>query len=92
MPPNAEFVPPSSLGIVPPRTRHKGFEHSAYNWLEEKQDTDGAEGLWRIDDGLYDFTEFIGKHPGGEDWLSLTKVLFPQTSSIWKFYLLDLVE
>ncbi|CAH0605493.1 unnamed protein product [Chrysodeixis includens] len=34
---------------------------------------DGAEGLWRIHDKLYDLTSFIKRHPGGEEWLELTK-------------------
>lgn len=74
MPPNAEYVPPSSLGIVPPKTRYKGFKLSGDLWLKDKQDTDGAEGLWRIGDELYDFKDFIARHPGGPDWLTLTKV------------------
>lgn len=29
--------------------------------------------LWRIHNTLYDLTEFIDKHPGGSDWLAMTK-------------------
>lgn len=74
MPPNAEFVPKSTLGIVPPATRSKGHKLTVDVWLEDKQDTDGAEGLWRIHDALYDLTDFVQKHPGGAEWLELTKV------------------
>ncbi|XP_075150025.1 cytochrome b5-related protein-like [Haematobia irritans] len=42
-------------------------------WLVGKRDDDEAEGLWRINDGIYDFTEFIHKHPGGSFWLESTK-------------------
>lgn len=43
-------------------------------WLETKRDDDNVEdGLWRIRDTLYDLTDFILKHPGGPDWLNLTK-------------------
>lgn len=42
-------------------------------WLLGKQKDDEAEGLWRIYDGIYDFTEFINKHPGGEFWLVESK-------------------
>uniref|UniRef100_A0A2H1VNC5 Cytochrome b5-related protein n=1 Tax=Spodoptera frugiperda TaxID=7108 RepID=A0A2H1VNC5_SPOFR len=42
-------------------------------WLEGKAMDDGAEGLWRIRDGLYDFEEFQDKHPGGAEWLELSK-------------------
>lgn len=34
---------------------------------------DEAEGLWRINDGIYDFTDFIEKHPGGEFWIRETR-------------------
>ncbi|KAF2892879.1 hypothetical protein ILUMI_13296 [Ignelater luminosus] len=42
-------------------------------WLDEKRKTDGAEGLWRIHDNLYDLTDFIRNHPGGQFWLEATK-------------------
>lgn len=41
-----------------------------------KRNDDNAEGLWRVHDGLYDLTNFIESHPGGKDWIKLTKVLF----------------
>lgn len=31
------------------------------------------DGLWRIHDTLYDLTDFIATHPGGPDWLRMTK-------------------
>jgi Cytochrome b5-like Heme/Steroid binding domain len=34
---------------------------------------DRAEGLWRIHDDLYDLTDFIADHPGGESWIRFTK-------------------
>lgn len=43
-------------------------------WLEGKAMDDGAEGLWRIRNSLYDFSEFLDKHPGGAEWLELAKV------------------
>ncbi|KAJ9597575.1 hypothetical protein L9F63_011576, partial [Diploptera punctata] len=42
-------------------------------WLKGKQMDDGAEGLWRIHDDLYDFSNWVRNHPGGSDWLTLTK-------------------
>ncbi len=44
-----------------------------FRWIDGKTFDDNAEGLWRIHDKLYDFTEFIDQHPGGKDWLNLTK-------------------
>ncbi|KAJ0178869.1 hypothetical protein K1T71_005644 [Dendrolimus kikuchii] len=45
----------------------------AHNWILGKQQQDGAEGLWRIHNDLYDFTSFIIAHPGGSQWLEITK-------------------
>jgi len=45
-----------------------------YHWLEGKNIDDGAEGYWRIHDKLYNLTKFIDSHPGGKDWIKLTKV------------------
>lgn len=45
----------------------------AHRWIEGKRIDDNAEGLWRIHDKLYDVTSFIDRHPGGAEWLSLTK-------------------
>lgn len=43
-------------------------------WLDTKRDDDNVEdGLWRIRNTLYDLTDFISKHPGGPDWLQMTK-------------------
>lgn len=50
--------------------------HTTHSWMEMKREHDGAEGFWRIHDGLYDFSSFIDEHPGGADWLELTKVVF----------------
>lgn len=46
---------------------------TVHSWQKGKQQDDEAEGLWRIYDGIYDFTEFIDKHPGGPFWLRETK-------------------
>lgn len=42
-------------------------------WLDGKRIDDNAEGLWRVHDKLYDLTDFIHRHPGGSEWLELTK-------------------
>lgn len=42
--------------------------------MNSKRDDDNVEnGLWRIHNTLYDLTDFINKHPGGPDWLRMTK-------------------
>ncbi|XP_026737248.1 cytochrome b5-related protein-like [Trichoplusia ni] len=55
-----------------PSLRDGGFR-DAIQWLEGKALDDGAEGLWRVYDGIYDFTDFQNKHPGGEEWFELSK-------------------
>ncbi|XP_055596168.1 cytochrome b5-related protein-like [Uranotaenia lowii] len=42
-------------------------------WLDSKRLDDGAEGLWRVHDTLYDLESFAGQHPGGAEWIRLTK-------------------
>lgn len=46
---------------------------TVHSWQKGKRQDDEAEGLWRIHDGIYDFTEFIDKHPGGPFWIRETK-------------------
>ncbi|PSN40733.1 Cytochrome b5-related protein [Blattella germanica] len=57
--------------------KYPSFRDDAYKsptlWIKGKQLDDGAEGLWRIHDELYDFSRWIKNHPGGSDWLDLTK-------------------
>ncbi|XP_047528788.1 cytochrome b5-related protein-like [Vanessa atalanta] len=55
-----------------PSLRDEGLR-DPLQWLTGKALDDGAEGLWRIHDKLYDFTTFMKKHPGGAEWLELTK-------------------
>ncbi|CAH0605491.1 unnamed protein product [Chrysodeixis includens] len=55
-----------------PSLRDGGFRDPV-QWLEGKAMDDGAEGLWRVYDGIYDFTDFQDKHPGGVEWFELSK-------------------
>ncbi|KAF7280591.1 cytochrome b5-related protein-like [Rhynchophorus ferrugineus] len=73
MAPNADSMPPSTLKMKPPARRQK--LHTVDMWLEDKREIDGAEGLWRVGDKLYDLTDFIKRHPGGPEWLELSKGL-----------------
>jgi hypothetical protein len=43
-------------------------------WLEGRRQDDNAEGLWRVDDNLYDFSSWMDRHPGGSEWINATKV------------------
>lgn len=67
----------SSLGFKYSKLRDHPL-HSTYLWLEMKREQDGAEGLWRIHDGLYDLSDFVEEHPGGSEWLELTKAILDQ--------------
>ncbi|XP_061391271.1 cytochrome b5-related protein-like [Musca vetustissima] len=62
----------STISVKPPSYRNKPLVTNQ-SWLKGKQHDDNAEGLWRIYDNLYDFTDFISKHPGGSFWLEKTK-------------------
>jgi hypothetical protein len=45
-----------------------------WKYMEGRRLDDGAEGLWRVHDKLYDLTTYINRHPGGRHWLELSKV------------------
>lgn len=64
----------SSLGIKYPTFRDHPL-HTGAIWLNGKRADDGAEGLWRIHDGLYDLKSFVDHHPGGKDWIRMTEVI-----------------
>ncbi|XP_063225469.1 cytochrome b5-related protein-like [Bacillus rossius redtenbacheri] len=69
----ARQKPPSSLpGLRYPSRRDEPVKSSAL-WLQGKREDDGAEGLWRVHDDLYDLSGWLDQHPGGADWLQLTK-------------------
>lgn len=44
-----------------------------YAFIEGRRKIDGAEGLWRIGNRLYDLEKFAKFHPGGEEWITLTQ-------------------
>lgn len=48
--------------------------NGCWKYMQGRRIDDNAEGLWRVHEKLYDLNEFIGKHPGGEQWLILSKV------------------
>lgn len=76
MPPNAEDnVYLGSRGFRKPVTGVTIHRKDGFLWLDGKRIDDGAEDYWRIHDGLYDFTSFINRHPGGSEWLEFTKVI-----------------
>lgn len=47
---------------------------SADDWIKARQKEEGADELWRVHDGLYDLEKWIYSHPGGSQWLEITKV------------------
>lgn len=69
-----EDKPHSGVLRRSPWNREKGGMLNVEDWLKAKEIDDGAEGLWRVHNGIYDFTEFASKHPGGKYWLEITKV------------------
>ena len=46
---------------------------SGHGFLEGRRRIDGAENLWRIENGLYDLESWAKLHPGGNEWILLTK-------------------
>ncbi|XP_033219857.1 cytochrome b5-related protein [Belonocnema kinseyi] len=54
-------------------TGRKDFLKTGHGFIEGRRIDDGAEGLWRIRNGLYDLGKWVKIHPGGSEWLTLTK-------------------
>lgn len=46
---------------------------TAAQWLEGRRLDDRLGGMWRVHDHLYDLSDFIHKHPGGAEWLEMTR-------------------
>lgn len=63
----------STVPGLPYPSGRDNFLSTSYGFLEGRRNDDGAESLWRINDSLYDLTEFSRKHPGGSEWITLTK-------------------
>ncbi|XP_014480430.1 PREDICTED: cytochrome b5-related protein-like [Dinoponera quadriceps] len=49
------------------------YKKTPTGFLEARRKVDGAEGLWRIRNSLYDLQTFMKFHPGGAEWINLTK-------------------
>ena len=45
----------------------------AATWMKGKKMDDDYGALWRVHDKLYDLSRFIDKHPGGSQWLQVTR-------------------
>jgi len=41
--------------------------------LTDKRRGDDIEDYWRVHDKLYDLDKFVDKHPGGKDWIKVTR-------------------
>lgn len=73
MPPNTERHE-STLNFKKYPTNRDITWKTGDSWLDGKKCDDGAEGLWRIHDNIYDLKDFVHKHPGGSMWLEITQV------------------
>jgi cytochrome b involved in lipid metabolism len=89
-------VPYTSILNKPPTFRDDSIK-SCWKWLEGRQADDNAEGLWRVHDKLYDLKDFARKHPGGKEWIKLSRVRslnvpFKTFSSFLYFQGIDITE
>ena len=46
---------------------------TAMGFINARKKVDGAEGLWRTENKLYDLENFMKSHPGGSEWIRITK-------------------
>lgn len=42
-------------------------------WMEGKRIDDNIGPYWRVHNKLYDLTDFAQRHPGGKEWITMTK-------------------
>jgi fatty acid desaturase len=54
-----------------PSKRNKS--ENALDWLEGKRIDDDVGDHWRVHDKLYNLESFIKKHPGGSEWIEMTR-------------------
>ncbi|XP_067213340.1 cytochrome b5-related protein [Linepithema humile] len=66
--PKTSTVP--GLAYLPAR---ENPSKTAAGFLQARRKIDNAEGLWRIGNRLYDLENFAKLHPGGAEWIELTK-------------------
>lgn len=55
------------------RTTFIRVSNFASYFLGKRKDDNIDPNLWRVYDRLYDLNDFIDKHPGGSDWLKITR-------------------
>lgn len=48
--------------------------NGCWKYMQGRRKDDNAEGLWRVHDKLYDLNSYIDKHPGGRQWLIMSRV------------------
>jgi hypothetical protein len=72
---NSMSEKPTSVIIKYPSHRDDRI-NGCWKWMQGRRKDDNAEGLWRVHDKLYDLTKFVDNHPGGRQWLILTRVRF----------------
>ncbi|CAG9812129.1 unnamed protein product [Chironomus riparius] len=46
---------------------------SYWMYIEGRLMDDNAEGYWRVHNKLYNLDELVKNHPGGEEWISMSK-------------------
>jgi len=71
-PSNRDDFYPSNRDDFYPSNRDD-FLKSSHRWLRAKIKDDDCGGLWRVGDQLYDLSKFEKIHPGGAEWISMTK-------------------
>ena len=57
----------------------RGLKGSPQIWLQEKRERDAQlwdtdnSNYWIVENKLYDLNSFVDQHPGGKNWLTMTK-------------------
>ncbi|VVD02307.1 unnamed protein product [Leptidea sinapis] len=74
-----------------PSLRDKGFRDPV-QWLTGKALDDGAEGLWRIHDKIYDFTSFMNNHPDITEAFESHHIIPATEKLLTKYYLREAMK
>ncbi|CAG7727030.1 unnamed protein product [Allacma fusca] len=66
-------APPSSFPGIWKYPTNRNQNENALDWLAAKRIDDNVGGCWRVHDKLYNLENFIKKHPGGSEWIEMTR-------------------
>ncbi|CAL8094440.1 unnamed protein product [Orchesella dallaii] len=71
--PDGKYLRSSFPGLWKPSAERGNHSLSPSEWLQGKRELDDVGDYWRVYNKLYNLESFIQKHPGGSDWIEMTR-------------------